>query len=103
MKWISDVSYTVNISIIRHVINKLKVRGTFQDKITFSGISVRLRYCNGYGICYTTASKIYVTSLRQTWPIWCLLRNGFQNTRYITKTDVSIASQRLEIPRQRLK
>jgi hypothetical protein len=36
------------------------------------------------------------------WRIWCLLRNGFQSTRYITKTDVSIASQRLGIPRQRL-
>jgi hypothetical protein len=41
MEWISDVSQTVNISIIRHVINKLKVRGTFQDKIMFTGIAVR--------------------------------------------------------------
>jgi hypothetical protein len=35
-------------------------------------------YCDGYGVCYATASKIYVTS------------------------DVSIASQRLGIPSNRI-
>lgn len=38
MEWISDVSRTVNTSIIRNVINKLKVRGTLQDKIMFTGV-----------------------------------------------------------------
>jgi hypothetical protein len=40
----------------------------------------------------------YIT--KKMWQIWCLLRSGFQIPRYITKTYVSIASQRLGIPRQ---
>jgi hypothetical protein len=41
--------------------------------------SLRLRmviYCDGYGVCYATASKIHVTSLRQ---IWVLLGNGWNS------------------------
>jgi hypothetical protein len=37
------------------------------------------------------------------WRIWSFATQRLQNTRYIIKTDVSIASQRLGIPRQRLK
>jgi hypothetical protein len=67
----------------------------------YENLFIRRRgYCVGYGVCYATVSKIHVTTPRQMWKIWFLLRNGFQSTRYITKTDLSIDSQRLGIPRQ---
>jgi hypothetical protein len=56
-----------------------------------------LKYCDGYGVCYATASKLHVTSLKQC---------GGYSVCYATASkvrvtsDESIASQRLGIPRQ---